>query len=426
MVNYDLFSDPRFRVFIQDGRTHLLACDRKYDVVVSEAVHPSFQGNAALYSRDHYENCRRALAEDGVMSLWIPAYMLSDDDLRVIMKTFVDVFPNATLWCPHNSNNKHLYLVHTPSPLKASFKKIQQRMAEPEIQRDLAEVDLDSPYTLLTSFLLDEERLRQYCGDVPIHTDNHPYLAFSCPRSLRELFVQDHWMERVREMRSYGCSVLPRLTDLGGTEQEAAQNEKMLRVESRVTHLLCHGFMLQATGRLQGALQLGREALELNPENGSAQLLVSKSMTDIAQRRMLSGRLREALQTCQRVVEDDPSFARAYVMMSRIYYRLGNLNRAIALSEKALVESPRRASWRYTLTTLCLMANRPQLAEKHLLVLQEQLPGNSDVERRLRKVRAFLAQAGPSPGDAPHAGPQIEADSPIGDAASPAEAAPLP
>ncbi len=32
--------------------------------------------------------------------------------------------------------------------------------------------------SLLDSFMMGEKRVRQYVGDGPIHTDNHPYLEF--------------------------------------------------------------------------------------------------------------------------------------------------------------------------------------------------------------------------------------------------------
>ncbi len=53
-MNHDVFADPRVRVFIQDARAFVLAADEKYDVIMDDSVHPGFQGNASLYSRDFF------------------------------------------------------------------------------------------------------------------------------------------------------------------------------------------------------------------------------------------------------------------------------------------------------------------------------------------------------------------------------------
>jgi hypothetical protein len=53
---------------------------------------------APLYTQEHFESVRRALRADGVFCLWLPLYQLSPDQLAIVVRTFLEVFPTATLW----------------------------------------------------------------------------------------------------------------------------------------------------------------------------------------------------------------------------------------------------------------------------------------------------------------------------------------
>ena len=67
-INHNVLSDPRVRTILNDGRNYLMATDRRYDVILSDSIHPVFAGNGTLYTLEYFEMCRRRLRPGGVVS----------------------------------------------------------------------------------------------------------------------------------------------------------------------------------------------------------------------------------------------------------------------------------------------------------------------------------------------------------------------
>jgi spermidine synthase len=97
-ANARVFEDPRVRVVIDDGRNYVASSPEGFDVIVGDLLVPWRPGEAALYTQEHFESVRRALAPGGVFCQWLPAYQLSPEQIAVLVRTFVEVFPAASLW----------------------------------------------------------------------------------------------------------------------------------------------------------------------------------------------------------------------------------------------------------------------------------------------------------------------------------------
>ena len=97
-VNGAVLDDPRVTVVADDGRNYLAARSHTFDVVVGDLLVPWRAAEAPLYTREHFASVRRSLAEDGLFCQWLPLYQLSEEQLAILVRTFVDVFPGATLW----------------------------------------------------------------------------------------------------------------------------------------------------------------------------------------------------------------------------------------------------------------------------------------------------------------------------------------
>ena len=96
--NHDALSDPRTRLIVGDGRSHLLLSQRTYDVIISEPSNPWIAGVSALFTREFFLAARDRLAPGGIICQWANAYNISDRDLRSIVATFLSVFPDGTAW----------------------------------------------------------------------------------------------------------------------------------------------------------------------------------------------------------------------------------------------------------------------------------------------------------------------------------------
>jgi spermidine synthase len=92
-LNGHLISDRRVEVVADDGRS-----PDAFDVIVGDLLVPWRPTESALYTREHFESARRALRGGGIFCQWLPLYQLSAPQLAILIRTFVDVFPSATVW----------------------------------------------------------------------------------------------------------------------------------------------------------------------------------------------------------------------------------------------------------------------------------------------------------------------------------------
>jgi spermidine synthase len=97
-ANLHLFDDPRLVMITDDGRNYLAAAPAPFDVIVGDLLVPWRPAEAALYTREHFQSVRRALAPGGIFCQWLPLYQLTEDQLQVLARTFADVFPSTTVW----------------------------------------------------------------------------------------------------------------------------------------------------------------------------------------------------------------------------------------------------------------------------------------------------------------------------------------
>jgi spermidine synthase len=92
--NYDLGSDPRVRMHLDDGR-HFVerAQGGSYDAVLLEPSPPTHEGMHSLYSLEFAEGIRRVLRDDGVFMQWLPLQFVTPGEARRIVATQLRVFP---------------------------------------------------------------------------------------------------------------------------------------------------------------------------------------------------------------------------------------------------------------------------------------------------------------------------------------------
>ena len=95
---HGLFEDPRVTVLAADGRHHLAGTDARYDVIIGDLFIPWRAGAGGLYALEHFRNVRKRLADGGLFAQWLPLYQLSGREFGSIARTFLEVFPDATLW----------------------------------------------------------------------------------------------------------------------------------------------------------------------------------------------------------------------------------------------------------------------------------------------------------------------------------------
>jgi spermidine synthase len=97
-ANLGIASDPRVHVILDDARHWLAGSRGSFDVIVGDLFVPWRRGESSLLTREQFESARRALAPGGIFCQWVPLYQMSREEFRIVLNTFLDVFPETTLW----------------------------------------------------------------------------------------------------------------------------------------------------------------------------------------------------------------------------------------------------------------------------------------------------------------------------------------
>ncbi len=187
--NHRALADPRTRLIVGDGRSHLLLSRQQYDVIISEPSNPWIAGVAALFTREFFEGARARLAPGGIICQWAHTYTISERDLRSIVATFTSVFPNGTAWMV---NDNDVLMVASIDPVVPLLGNIEKNWSRTSAAANLAEVGATEPFSVLSLFAAGPAELARYGAGSDILDDNRMRLEFSAPRELHNPSASDN------------------------------------------------------------------------------------------------------------------------------------------------------------------------------------------------------------------------------------------
>jgi spermidine synthase len=169
---------------VDDGRRHLATTEARYDVVVSDLFIPWHAGAGSLYSREMYEAAARRLAPGGLFCQWLPLYQLTREEFDVIARTFLEVFPYASLWRDDfYADRPVVALVGLLAPRALDLDRVGARLATlPETARDPV---VTSPRALAMLYAGDLTAGADLFAAAPLNTDDRPVIEFLAPRLTR-------------------------------------------------------------------------------------------------------------------------------------------------------------------------------------------------------------------------------------------------
>ena len=164
-------ASPKLKMHFGDGRNYLAVTEQRYQVITAEPPPPIQAGIVNLYSREYFQQCRRCLTADGMVSHWLPVQQMSAFETRTILRACQEVFPHTYLWAGSGSN---LIIVGSMQPLQVDFAEFSRRFEANRVI--LGRYGLDSPSILLAGCLRLPEELATYLTQTPPLTDDRPYL----------------------------------------------------------------------------------------------------------------------------------------------------------------------------------------------------------------------------------------------------------
>jgi spermidine synthase len=382
--NHRALSDPRTRLVIGDGRTHLMLGTQAYDVIVSEPSNPWMAGIASLFTREFFEGARARLAPGGMLCQWAHTYDISNADLRSIVATFLSVFPNGTLWLVGDAD---VLLVGSTEPLDNRIDGIAAAMQRPGVAEDLASIGATRPFSVTSLFVAEGDALKAWANGAPLQTDDRSALEFSGPRSifgtarddnasaLRELAASSPKPAAVaralaaattEDLRDRGFMLLkaeafqPAYEDLAralesnpndtaaldGLIRASAAINKIYDVESRLKKLAADpahkaaqlglSRVLASQGNIEAAVRIPLDQLQANPADVPALEQLASILSDIGD----AGRLEPVVQ---RLIKEAPKNTWSHYYAASLFFIQGRLDMALQAARNAVAIDPSNA-----------------------------------------------------------------------------------
>ncbi len=169
-VTYDVLNRKNVRVRVDDGRNFLLLSGERFDVVTADIIQPIHAGAGGLYSREYFQLVRQSLNPGGLVLQWIGKREKAHYTL--IMRTFLDVFPHATLWF-HGQ-----LMVGSLEPLKLDRSAFEAKLGFLQTRAAFLTVGLDSYGTLRGWYTAGPNEMAAFVGPGPLLTDDLPLVEY--------------------------------------------------------------------------------------------------------------------------------------------------------------------------------------------------------------------------------------------------------
>ena len=310
--NFSPDRQPQLKLYVADARRFVRASDAKYDVIVADLFHPARDGAGSLYTLEHFRAIRERLAFGGLFCQWLPLHQLDEDMLRVIVRTFLEVFPDAQAWLLRfNVDAPVVGLVGSVEPLHYSTQWVEKRLSDRELGGQLKKLALADSIHLFGNLLAGPKALRDFAGDAPLNTDDQPRVTFGAPRFVYQINATPYG--RLLALLKLGLPNLHEMPGLDSTDETIRFAERLTKyMTARDVYL--HGLVDEAEGQQSKAIDRFVESARLSDDftTGYAQCL---SLASVWARTKPV----EARALLERLAEAQPSRPVAKEMLERLF-----------------------------------------------------------------------------------------------------------
>ncbi|HXU69834.1 MAG TPA: fused MFS/spermidine synthase [Polyangia bacterium] len=181
--NHHPEKDPRVQIRIGDGRNFLTQASDKYDVIVSEPSNPWITGVSNLFTVDYWKLARSRLADDGVFCQWAQLYEMSSKNIKVILRSFAEVFPYTYVFSAEDLSSD-VILVATNHPLNLDVHALGLSFQDETLRKELKRGGVESAEDIISYLLLTPEEIPAFTAGSPLNTDDDAIIEFGAPRDL--------------------------------------------------------------------------------------------------------------------------------------------------------------------------------------------------------------------------------------------------
>ena len=181
--NFNVVTNPKVHVEIDDARHFILTTKQKFDAVTSDPLDPWVKGAATLYTKEFFDVVKEHHNPGGVVTLFVQLYESSPEAVKSEIATFFAAFPNGVVFGNTNNGSGYdLVLVgQNGGTMKINVDSIEARLASPQyaqVAQSLREIGINSATELFANFAGTEPMLRPWLADAQINRDRNLRLQF--------------------------------------------------------------------------------------------------------------------------------------------------------------------------------------------------------------------------------------------------------
>jgi spermidine synthase len=397
--NHAALSDPRTRLIVGDGRTHLMLGQQSYDVIVSEPSNPWMAGIASLFTREFFAGARTRLTPGGVLCQWAHTYDISNADLRSIVATFLSVFPDGTMWLVGDAD---VLLLGSTEPLDSRIAGIAAAMQRPGVAADLANVGVTRPFALTSLFVAHGEALRAWANGAPLQTDDRSQLEFSGPRSIFGVNPDDN-AALLRELAASSPKPAAVAQAMAQATPADWRDRGSMFLKADANRPAYDDFARALQGNPDDPVALDglvRAAANLN-QIGDAQAVLSRIAVDparipaqLALSRVLAsqGNVDEAVRIPFTLLQADAANVPALEQLASVLSDIGDTTRLEPVVMRLVKEAPQNAWAHYYAASLFFLQNRHEMSLRAARNAVAIDPGHAKAHNLIGACLASLGQ----------------------------------
>ena len=182
--NAHVLERPDVHLILDDGRRYLAATSDRFDVIVSDLFIPWHAGTGNLYAREMYDIVSRRLAPGGLFCQWLPLYQLTREEFNIIVRTFLAIFPQASLWRDDFYPDRPIVgLVGQLTSQPVDLTRVREALLRlPDWSRD---AQFATPQGLVMLYAGDLTAVADLFTHAPLNSDDRPLIEFLAPRLTR-------------------------------------------------------------------------------------------------------------------------------------------------------------------------------------------------------------------------------------------------
>jgi spermidine synthase len=348
-TNNRVYLDPRVRLIHDDGRNFLNHTDQVYDLITSEPPPPLAAGVYRLYSREYYEAALNHLTPDGLMTQWLPLYLMNPEVMELAISTFLDVFPHTLIFTGYA---RDFILIGSQAPIE--LERVDTRYFESAtVVDDLKRANIDGPDRLLARIVNGDQELRDRYAEKRTISDQHNDLESFFRQWDRPAIIGYNPKGVLDYIRTTGphqyARLEPVLTHLGRLRYHVrdfpfeslatvrfTESADVALGEADWIAIARLNDVLQSevgAGNTAGAITILEQLLTIAEEQPAVLLMLGEL-------RLRNGQFGKAIAPLQRFQALEPSVAIGYHLLGRALMLAGHSDEALAQFRQSVERQP--------------------------------------------------------------------------------------